>query len=51
MTVDSLIDLASKFYKRLKKYERKQYKRRNKIEMLSGEWITQEEFKKRNGYG
>lgn len=41
------IDKAINMSKRIRRQEKKNYERRNKIQVLTGEWITEEELTRR----
>ncbi len=44
---EMFIDKAINMSKRIRRQEKKNYERRNKIEVLTGEWITEEELQRR----
>jgi hypothetical protein len=44
---ETLIDTAINMTRRIRRQEKKNYERRNKIQVLTGEWITEEELQRR----
>ena len=44
---NTFIDITQRMLKRIRRQEKKDYERRNKIQVLTGEWITEAELQNR----
>lgn len=44
---NAFVDIAQRMLKRIRRQEKKDYERRNKIQVLTGEWITEAELQNR----